>query len=175
MKALKTILFVFLLFNGYLAYAQKANASRTETESWLLQKLNTNINSYTLNCINPVNIPELSVCFTHTNIIFSISGDNLIINANTKRHEKGKDENYKTKWTIPLYAISNKNICLTDITFSCGYRAISEKLTTGMEYKISSVKFQFNPSNEENLWERINKAFKHLLTFIKKPKSVEPF
>lgn len=89
MKTLKILLPIFFVFTTFVTFGQKANASRTETESWLLQKLNTNINSYTLYCINPANIIELSVCFTHTNITFSISGDNLIVNADTKRHEKG--------------------------------------------------------------------------------------
>lgn len=157
------------------SFGQKTGASRADTENWLLQKMNSNIGTYTLHCSTFFNDPQLSVCLTYTNITFSFSGDKLIIDANTKRTEKGQSENYKTKWTIPLNALTSKNVCITDLTFSCSYSAIAENSTNGLNFKISSLKFDFSSLNEENLCERINKAFNHLGTFIKKPKSTEPF
>jgi len=175
---------LFIVF-GIPSFGQKANPSRSETETWLLEKMNKYVAKNSIDCNkllpgdNSFN-NKTTDCSTYTNVSFSFSGDNLLISSSVKKteyHDNGNVEtNFTRKITIPLYDLSyDFYITTNSLFFSTKYSAIKVDDSNGKSSKQSSFSLWFNTNEEEDFKTRFDKAMNHLRTFVKKPKSNEAF
>ncbi|MBS1649224.1 MAG: hypothetical protein JSR09_05905 [Bacteroidetes bacterium] len=186
MKILSIFFFTALILLTIPSVGQKANPTRSETEAWLLEKMNKYVAKNTIDCnelfpgdkTSPFN--KTTDCSTYTGVSFSFAGDNLIITANVKKTEyndKGNIEtNFTRKVTIPLHDLDNTfYITSNGISFSTKYSAIRVDDSNGKSNKQGYFSLWFNTNEEENFKTRFEKAMSHLRTFVKIPKSNEAF
>ena len=182
MKALYTILLSIFILTNYLSVAQKTTPSRIDTESWLLEKMNKYVAKNTIDCrkLSSDVFSKTTDCSTYTNVRFTLSGDNLIINFSVEKTEYNDNGNVKSNFSrkvkVPLYDLSDDFYITTNsLSFATKYMAITIEDSNGKSQKSSFFKLWFNDQEEENFRDRFNKAMNHLRTFIKKPKSKEVF
>ena len=179
MKILSIILLTLFVFIGSHSNGQKSSATRSQTETWLLEKMNKYVAANTIKCykIFQDDPSTTTHCLTYRNVSFSFSGDNLIINMSVEKSIKDKlDSRFTRNVTIPLYALSNDFYITTNsLFFSTKYSAIKVEDSNGNPEKQGSYSLSFKTNEEDDFESRFDKAMNHLRTFIKKPKSSEAF
>jgi hypothetical protein len=96
---------------------------------------------------------------------------------NVEKTSKGKfDSRFKRNVTIPLSDLQNDfYITNNSLHFYTKYSAIKIEDNNGTIEKQVGFKLSFDADQEEDFKTRFDKAMNHLRTFIKKPKSSEPF
>ncbi|MBK9465828.1 MAG: hypothetical protein IPN56_13810 [Chitinophagaceae bacterium] len=90
MKISTILCLTLFIVSGIPSFGQKTNPSRSETETWLLEKMNKYVAKNSIDCNklfpgdNSIN-NKTTDCSTYTNISFSFSVDNLLISAKCKK------------------------------------------------------------------------------------------
>jgi hypothetical protein len=180
MKHLAVTLLTFLVITGINANAQKSNATRSETELWLLEKMNKYVFPKFGFCdrIFP-DKPEIHVdCYEYTDVNFKFTADNLVINLKVNKTDLNNiKSSFSRTITIPLYALNGDSTYMTEykLYFFAKYAAIKFEDSNGKTENETVCQFGFKTNGEENFISRFNNGINHLRTFIKKPKSNEAF
>ncbi len=152
-----------------------STASKSETESWILEKLKSNTpQKYYDNTgsINGFYSSLASSGWYNMNYYYSFYSYNLIV-----QYEQERDKIVtRYKVVIPIYDIDRVYDYKGDFW-------ITTKKQTIVEYNLSdntkrvkdAFTTDFNVYSETDLCKRLHKAFLHLKKFYKKPVSTEPF
>ena len=150
----------------------KSKASKSQTENWLLEKLNANTpkKSYDNMYYSVSGVDSLFPSYNQ-NYYYSFDNYSLIVEYEQKR---GKITKYKIK--IPIYDIDSVYEYEGDfwITTKKG-TLVTYNLTDNTKRVGDSFRTNFDTTSETELCERLHKALIHLKKFYKKPISTEPF
>ncbi len=194
-KFLTTVLFTITFSLGF-SQSSANKATRQQTESWILEKLNKYVTKGVYSTSENVEktlertgVGSLSSNYRWTseenNIRFRIDGNDIIVTSDFSRHTSNKyvqdelyskTDTYSKTYTIPLDKITNKEFITQGyLVFRSNYNSFSEYTSKGSENKTSYFGIRIDEYGEENFAIRFNKAMNHLLSFTKKVKSSELF
>lgn len=148
---------------------KESNATKSETESWILEKLNKYSKEYSW-------CPDFSdpfalqtKCKTYGSYIFGFEGDYFVI-------EYTKDKTQKLKTKIPIYDISYLIGSYSKLSISTNSKSMIDITLAANKQEVDSYFILgFDCESETELVTRMETAFLHLKKFYKKPISTEKF
>ncbi len=182
MKRIYSVIAFLLLIQAFFlnyTYAQsdvrsESNATRQETEKWILEKLN----KYTEEHYNSFRVGTPLVSYLYKNYYYRFDNYNLIVTFDniTRGDINGKltQVEQKTECKIPIYHLERLSDYNSKLSFYTNDTDITE---TTISFKLNEtenrvtdyfgVNFKFDA--EKDLFNRIVKAFQHLHQFYEKP------
>ena len=152
-----------------------STASKSETESWILEKLKTNTPQKYYDSMrlfdDLYSLTPLSGWY-NMNYNYSFDNYNLIIHF-----ERELDKNItRYKIVIPIYDIYRVYEYEGDLWITTNNKTIVDHNLSKNTKTVTTVfTTDFNVHSETDLCKRLHKAFLHLKKFYKKPISTEPF
>lgn len=180
-KAITCILCAFFLVSTNVR-AQSTKPSRSETESWLLSKMNEYVSPSSLECHKFFNdnFSKPYECLTYTGVKFNFQGDNLMITCQVNLIEyqdsRNVESNFQRTVTIPLASLDYLYFITTNsISFSTKYSAIKVSDSPGKSSTKMFFTLSFESDQEENLAARFLRAMENLKGYLKNNKPKETF
>jgi len=175
MKTSKILLLIFFMFSSHLVLGQKPNATKAETENWIIEKLNT----YTTD-LSESN-KESSTYREYSNYQFQLENGLLIIEYDqlfymrSPEFKRFGERKSKIKTVINISEIKEVS-CGTTLDIKTFDQSIKVYLdNVQQKHKDSRAIIGFNCFAEENMEARLKKAFNRLKVLYPRKKKQEAF
>jgi len=151
-----------------------SNASKSETEEWLLSKLNAYCNEWDDCFKNTSFFPYETSCYKYI-ASYSFNSLGLVIRLKQVSLLKRTDVKRDETITLPIYDFKDLYNAGIKLHLHTNNSTVTTKKENG-EQEVSTFEIiGFKSNAETDLDVRMERAFNHLKRFYTKPKSVEPF
>ncbi|HMJ47466.1 MAG TPA: hypothetical protein VK498_09055 [Ferruginibacter sp.] len=175
MKTSKILLLIFCVFSSQLVLGQKSNASKAETENWIIEKFNTYVTN-----LSESN-KETGIYREYSNYQFQLENGLLIIEYDqlfymrSPEFKRFGEKKSKIKAVINISEIKEVSCGTTfDIkTFDQSIKVYWDNVQ--QKHKDNRAIIGFNCFAEENMEARLKKAFTRLKAFYPRKKKQEAF
>ena len=154
--------------------SSNSNATKSETENWILEKLNkyTPSRYYFPPLFTSKKFFGGTEGSYYKNFRFSFDRYNITVTYEVEY----SNETLKSKQTIPIYDINRIYAIDDKIVFSSKNETMFHANLSKNKREVDDYfSFVYENNAEVDLCERLHKAFIHLKKFYKKPMSSEPF